>query len=90
MACAVDCGPPLSAEVVDARFWALVGGEDWPTEEPAESEAALGPRSAVAVDRERVPHSGSAGGAQFGGRWSDLRDHAGLLSRQRSPPPGRA
>jgi hypothetical protein len=96
MACSVVASPALSPEVVDARFWELVGREEgWldaefaeAAAEPAESEAPTRPRFLVAVERDRPRSDRPAGGTARNGRPSDEGDVDGRLSRQRSPPAG--
>jgi len=96
MACAVVSSPALRPEVVDARFWELVGREEgWldaefaeAAAEPAESGAPTRPRCLVAVERDRPRSDRPAGGSVRSARPSGEGDVDGRLSRQRSPPAG--
>jgi len=94
MVCAVDSGPALDADVVDARFWALVGGDEgWLGAElgefasgPVEVPTLRRPRCPVAVDREYPQPARPVGRGMPRGRRSERRDGDGLVRRQRSPP----
>ncbi len=91
-----NIGTALSAETVDARFWALVcDDEQWLRFEfdgivsgPAEHPTTVPPASVVATDRSR-PGSGAGEQRDSAGRlrpWRTAAAPGRAWRRQRSPP----
>ena len=91
-----NIGTALSAEAVDARFWALVcDDEQWLRSEfdgivsgPAEHPSTVPPASGVATDRAG-PGSGAAEHCDSAGRMRPWRTSVApgrAWRRQRSPP----